>query len=444
LKTRYAKGDTTALPFFKRAVELDPNFAIAYRAMSVIYSNLDEVGRAGENARKAYELRKRASERERFAIEGFYYLTATGELEKAAEVYELWQQTYPRDYLPYNNFAFVSGALGNLDKQLEESREAMRLEPSAAVTYDSLGATCLRTNRLDEADSVYKQAEEHKRENEGILAGRYLLAFLKGDAERMHQLVSAAMGKEGAEDLLLAAQSDTEAWYGRLRNAQELTRRAMESAKRADARETAASYQASAALREAATGDLGLARSEAKAAVSLAPNRNVEAMVALALAQSGDPTEAKKLGANLDKNFPTDTLVQRYWLPTIHAALALEHKDTNRAVDLLRSVSMIELSQPVEANVILCPVYLRGEAYLMLHDGAAAAAEFHKFIDHRGLVGNFSWGVLARLGLARAYALQGDQAQSKAAYQDFFSVWKDADTDIPILQQAKAEYAKLQ
>jgi eukaryotic-like serine/threonine-protein kinase len=443
-KTRYAKGDTAALPLFKRAVELDPNFAIAYRAMSVIYSNLDQVGRAGENARKAYELRKRASERERFAIEGFYYLTATGELEKAAEVYELWQQTYPRDYLPYNNLAFVSGALGNLDKQLRESREAMHLEPSAAVTYDSLGATCLRTNRLNEADSVYKQAEERNRENEGILAGRYLLAFLQGDAARMAHLVSAAMGKEGAEDLLLAAQADTEAWYGRFRNAREMPRRAMDSAKRADAKETAASYQASAALREAAIGDLGLARREAEAAVSLAPNRNVEAMVALALAQAGDPTDVEKLGANLDKNFPLDTLVQRYWLPTIRAALALKHKDPNRAIDLLHSVSEIELSQPVEANVILCPVYLRGEAYLMQHDGTAAAAEFQKFIDHRGLVGNFSWGILARIGLARAYALQGNQARSKAAYQDFFGLWRDADPDIPILEQAKAEYAKLQ
>jgi len=442
-RIRFAKGDTAALPFFKRAVELDPDFAIAYRAMSVIYSNLDEIGRAAENARKAYELREKVSDRERFSIEAFYYLTATGELEKAAKAYELWQQTYPREYIAYVNLAFVSGALGNLEKQLEEDREAMRLEPNAAVNYDALGATCVRLNRLDEAEVVYRQAEERKLESEGLLGGRYQLAFLKGDPAQMAQLISAAMGKPGTEDLLLAAQADTEAWYGRFKNARELTRRAMDSAQNNDARETAATYQVSAALREVESGNREQARAEADAAVKLAPNRNVRSMAALALAQAADSAGAEKLAAELNKTFPLDSLVERYWLPTIRAAVALERKDPHRAVGLLQAASTIELGQPAEVNVILCPVYLRGEAYLMLRDGNAAVAEFQKFINHRGLVGNFPWGALARLGLARAYALQGDTAKARTAYNDFLTLWKDADPDIPVLKQAKAEIAKL-
>jgi predicted Zn-dependent protease len=218
----------------------------------------------------------------------------------------------------------------------------------------------------------------------------------------------------------------------------------MDSDQRNDAKETAALYQAAAALREVESGNRELERSDAVAAVKLAPNRDVRAMAALAFARAGDTADAEKLAAEVDKSFPLDTLVRRYWLPTIRAAVALERKDPRRAVELLQEASTIELSAPVQVAVFLCPVYLRGEAYLALHDGNAAAAEFQKFIDHRGVVVNFPWGVLARLGLARAYALQGDTAKAKTAYQDFLTLWKDADPDIPILKEAKAEYAKLQ
>jgi predicted Zn-dependent protease len=192
------------------------------------------------------------------------------------------------------------------------------------------------------------------------------------------------------------------------------------------------------------SGNREQARAEAKAAVKLAPNRDVRVMAALALARAGDTAGAEKLAAELDKTFPLDTLVQRYWLPTIRAGVALERKDPNRAIELLKVASTIELGAPTNLTIFLCPVYLRGEAYLMLHDGNRAAAEFQKFIDHRGVVVNFPWGALARLGLARAYALQGDTAKARAAYQDFLTLWKDADPDIPILKEAKAEYAKLQ
>jgi len=443
VKTEYAKGLTAGLPFYKRAVEIDPNFAVAYSGMSNVYWALNEVGQGAENIRKAYELREKVSERERFAIEADYFVFATGELEKAAQTLELWQQTYPRDYFPYRRLGNISATLGNWEKALEVFREALRLEPNMVANYLNLAQTYVILNRLDEAEAVYKQAEERKLEDELMLQNRYQLAFLKGNAAQMAQLVSAAMGKPGFEDLLLAAQADTEGWYGKLKNAHELTRRAMDSAQHNDAKETAATYQAAAALREVEVGNREQARAEANAALKLAPNRDVRAIAALALARAGDTAEAEKLAAELDKTFPLHTRVQRYWLPTIRAAVALQRKDPNRAIELLKVASTVELSYPTNLAILLCPAYLRGEAYLMLHDGNAAAAEFQKFIDHRGLVADFPWGALARVGLARAYAMQGDTAKARTAYQDFLTLWKDADPDIPILKEAKAEYANL-
>jgi DNA-binding winged helix-turn-helix (wHTH) protein/tetratricopeptide (TPR) repeat protein len=474
IKTRNAKGETAALPFVKRAVELDPNFAMAYARMSVFYFDVNEEGRGAEYARKAYDLREKVSERERFFIEWMYYRIATGELEKAAQTFEPWQQTYPRDGVPYRALGIVLAALGNWEKALEVWREALRVEPNHVHNYRNLGLAYTTLNRLDEAEAVYKQTEERKLEHELMLQNRYCLAFLKGDAAQMARLVSAAMGKPGFEDLLLNAQADTEGWYGKLKDAYELTGRAMDSAQHNDAKESAAAYQAEAALREVESGNREQARAEANAALKLAPNRMVRAVTALALARAGDAAGAEKLAAELDKTFPLDTLVQRYWLPTIRAGVALERKDPNRAIELLKVASPIELGEPTYLTIFLCPVYLRGEAHLMLHDGNAAAAEFQKFIDHRGLVGNFPWGALARFGLARAYAMQarlpvaavgaqpeaiGDRrkedgarraplqpdarAKARVAYQDFLTLWKDADPDIPILKEAKAEYARL-
>jgi serine/threonine protein kinase/tetratricopeptide (TPR) repeat protein len=470
LKTCYAKGNTSALPFFKRAVDLDPNLAMAYVWMSIVYGDLNEIGRAAENIRKAYDLREKVSERERFFIEGSYYLSATGELEKAAQTYELCQQTYPRDAQSYRSGGFISALLGNYEKALEQFRAGMRLEPNSAICYIQLGFAYMVFNRLDEAEAVYKQAKERKLEHELLLQNLYCLAFLKGDAAQMAQMVSAAMGKPGTEDLLLATQADTEGWYGKLKDAHELTGRAMDSARHNDAKESAAAYQAEAALREVESGNREQARVEAHAALKLAPNRDVRVIAALALARASDTAGAEKLAAELDKTFPLDTRVQRYWLPTIRAAVALERKNPNQAIELLKVASTIELGLPTASlTVILCPVYLRGEAYLMLHDGNRAAAEFQKFIDHRGLVFNFPWGALARLGLARAYALEASTggtavpavrnhasttgetpvpqpdalAKARAAYQDFLTLWKDADPDIPILISAKSEYSKL-
>ena len=345
VKTNNAKGDDASLPFFKRAVDLDPNFASAYGSIAGGYWGLNEVGRAAANARKAYELREKVSERERFSIECDYYRLATGELEKAAQTDELWQQTYPRDGESYYCLGLISAILGNRGKALEELREALRLEPNNGSIYPNLGAAYTALNRLDEAEDVYKQMEERKLENEWLLPSRYGLAFLKGNAAQMAQSVSAAMGKPGSEDQLLAMQADTEGWYGRLKNAHELTGRAMDSAQHNDAKETAAAYQAAAALREVEAGNREQARAEAHAAVKLAPNRDVRAMAALALARAGDTAGAEKLAAELDKTFPLDTMVQRYWLPTIRAGVALERQDPNRAIELLKGASTIELSK---------------------------------------------------------------------------------------------------
>ena len=440
----YTKGEAAATPFLKRAVELDPNFAMAYRALAA-NGSLDQPNLMATYATKAYELRGKVSERERFFIEASYYWYVTGELEKALPVYALWQHTYPRDYSLYVHLSEIYRSLGDLGKSLDNARECMRLEPSRANNNEDLIAAYINLNRLDEAEAASQQAEQRNLESEGLLAVRYRLAFVNGDGTRAAQTLSEAMGKPAIEDRLLAAQSDTEAWYGRFNSARALTRRAMESAERNDAKEVSASYQAEAALRDAEAGKREEARADAGAAAKLAPNRDVLANAALAMARAGDTSAAEKLADELDKSFPVDTIVQRYRLPTIRAAVALERKDPNQAIELLQVTSPIELGD----QGYLLPVYLRGEAYLMLADGKAAAVEFQKFIDHYGLVGNFSWGAMARLGLARAYALeaQRDPAyrdKARTAYQNFLTLWKDADPDIPIYKQAKAEYAKLQ
>lgn len=260
----------------------------------------------------------------------------------------------------------------------------------------------------------------------------------------MAQLAASVTGKRGAEDAMLGAQADTEAWYGRLRAGRDFTQRAMDSALDSGAKETAAGYQIAAALFEAQSGVSEQGRIDANAAIELGPNRDVRAMAAEALAQVGDTAFAEKLATKLDKDFLLDTLVQRYWLPVIRAAILLQRKNPNRAIELLAVASPIELASATNiSNPALWPAYVRGGAYLMLHDGNRAAAEFEKFFEHRGLVRNSQIGMLARLGLARAHALQGYTTKARAAYQDFLTLWKDTDPDIPILKQAQTEYSDL-
>ena len=444
LNKLHAGANTESLAFFSRAVELDPNFAAAYSVMSDVYFIQREPGLAAENIRKAYDLRDRVSPRERLGIEGDYYWRGTGELEKALSSFDLYQQTYPRDASAHNTLGSLYARLGNGEKAEQEFREALRLNPNAPAHYQNLGAILVSLNRFDEAEAVYKLSDERHLPYQGRPKSLYLLAFLKGDQAGMARLAASVAGKRTAEDAMLGAQADTEAWYGRMKAARVFTQRSMEAAMNNDAKETAAGHQAAAALFEAESGEWEQARGDANAAIKLAPNRDVRLTAALALAQADDPAAAEKLATELDKDFPVDTLVQRYWLPVIRAAIALQRKDPNRAIELLEPVRTFDLVGGTNLlNASLFPVYVRGEAYLMVHDGNRAEAEFQKYIDHRGLVRNAPIAMLARLGLARAYAIQGDTAKARAAYQEFLTAWKDADADVPVLQQAKAEYAKL-
>jgi eukaryotic-like serine/threonine-protein kinase len=439
-KTLVGKGDwAAAVPSFQRAIRLDPNFAMAYASLGVGYSNLGETSRASENTKKAYELRERVSEREKFYIESHYYHYVTGDLEKARQAYELWAQTYPRDLVPPSNLGVIYENLGDHDKALAESREALRLDPESGASYANLVAPYLYLNRLQEARATADEAQAKNLDSPPLRFKLYVLAFLKNDAAGMAEQVAWSAGKPGVEDALLGGEADTAAYSGRLVKARELSRRAVTSAERAEEKENAAGNEAEAALREALFGNAAEARQRAGAALELSTGRDVQFYAALALGFAGDAARAQALADDLAKRFPEDTIVQFNYLPTIHAQLALDRNEASQAIETLRAAMPYELGQ----GGGLYPVYVRGEAYLAAHRGSEAATEFQKIFDQRGVVENEPIGALAHLGLARAYSMQGDTAKARSAYQDFLVLWKDADPDIPALVAAKAEYAKL-
>ena len=439
-----AKGDVAGLPYFRRAVELDPNFAAAYASLGVSYANLGQSTVARQNAKKAFDLRERVSDREKFRITAFYYTFVTGEVDKAIQTYQMWKQSYPRDFLPFSNLGDNYMRLGQWEKALRETNDAMALEPNSAVQIGNLAWVQLALNRLEDARTTVEQALARKVDAAILRLATYEEAFLRNDQQTMQQQLAWAAGRSGEEDFLLQLQSDTEAYFGRVAKAREFSQRASDSALRAQAKETAALWRVNAALREAEFGNAASARREAMAALALVPGVDIKYLAALSLARAGDTAQAHKLAQELSSQFPQHTLIQGYWLPSIKAAIELSARNPSGAIELLKSAESYELGQ-CEPMVVgmMYPAYLRGEAYLLAHQGKEAAAEFQKIVDHRGLVLNYPLGALARLGLARSYVLQGDSAKARAAYLDFLNFWKDADTDIPILQQAKAEYAKL-
>ncbi len=443
VRTKKEKGDAEAIPFYRRAIELDSKFAVAYADLGVCYGNLSQASLASENIKRAYELRARVSEREKLRISAYYYAFATRELEKAAETYELWVQSYPRDALPHRDLGVNQAVLGQSDKALLEYEEALRLEPDNVTNYSNAFAAYMDLNRLDDAKAVLDAAASRKLDGLTVHSGRYALAFLRGDKVEMAQQVAWGAGKPGSEDPLLSYQSDTEAYYGRLGAARDYSRRAVDSAIRADSKETAAIWQVNAALREAEFGNVTQAKQGVAAAMALAPGRDVKVIAALTLARAGDAARASALIQELEKSDPLNTVLKVYWQPTIKAAVELNRGNSAQALELLQAVAPYELGGPPPLGQ-LYPVYLRGQVYLVSHQGTSAAAEFQKIVDHRSIVQNFPIGALAHLGLARAYALSGDTAKSKTAYQDFLTLWKDADPEVPILNEAKAEYAKLQ
>lgn len=378
---------------FKRAIELDPNFAVAYAALGIAYSNLGEPGLANGNLGATYSY------------------------------------------------------MGQYEKAVSATLEHLRIDPDDALGYGNLVVQYAALNRFDEAKAAYQQAMARKLEDSGLHANLYGIAFIQADAAEMKSQIAWAAGQPGAEDLLLSLASDTEAFYGHLSKARALSLRAIDSARRSDQKETAAGWQINAALREAEFGNAIQARKATSSALAMASTRDVQILAALALARTGELTEAKRMTQDLAKRFPRDTLINSYWLPTINAAIEINRGNPSKAIEILQVTAPYELGESYpqfQVGGSLYPIYVRAQAYLILHRGDEAAKEFTKILDHRGIIMNCPLGVLARLGLARTYASQGQTAKSRSAYQNFFSLWKDADPEIPVLTQAKAEYAKLQ
>ena len=435
------KGDAQAIPFLKQAIELDPNFPAAYALLSQSYGHLSQPSLQLQYATKAYQLRDRANEREKLIISEIYFV-ATGEIEKEAQAVELSNADFPRD-AGHSGLGADYVHLGQLEKALAEFQEAARQSPNE-LDYSNVGAVYLGLNRLEEAKSTFDAALAHKLDGGALRAQIYFLAFLQGDAAQMAQQVAWGAGKPGDEDVLLSTQSDTEAYYGRMQKARDFSRRAVDSAIRADSKESAAFWQINAALREAEVGNAALARHGVTAALALSSSRDVKIVAALTLAVIGDTPGSGALAEELEKAYPTHTLLHYYWLPAIHAAAENSKGRASPAIVDLQAAVPYELGDGGSFVNYLYPVYVRGQAYLLAHNGTAAVAEFQKVLDHRGIVVNFVTGSLAPLQIGRAYAIAGDAAKAKAAYQDFFTLWKDADPEVPILKQAKVEYGKLQ
>ncbi len=444
LRNRYSKGDAAALPLLKRAVELDPNFAMAYVALGNVYFNLSETALAVAATQKAYVLRDRVSERERLRIDSSYYGLVTGELEKEAQIYQLWKDTYPRDQTPYQNLALYYGYRGQYEKALDGYQEALRLEPTNAMNYLTMAGTYMNLNRFAEAQATLDEAARRKLQPDLVPWIEYMLGFLRDDSREMAKWLVPASSNEGIGDYLLASQSDTEAFHGRLKNARDLSARAVELARQSGNPERAAAWQAHIALRDAELGNSSSARVQASAALSATLAGDVRSVSALALARAGDAARAEAIVKDLKRRFPTDTLLNRYWIPSIQAAIEIDRKNPARAIELLQVASPFELGgKPFDFDM-LYPVYLRGLAYLMQRDGSAAAAEFSKIPEHSGRVTNCSLGALAHLQLGRAYARSGDRSNAQAAFQAFLALWSDADPDIVVLRQAQVEDARLE
>jgi serine/threonine protein kinase/Flp pilus assembly protein TadD len=443
ITTARTKGNAEAIPFMKRAIELDPNFAMADAGLAINYSNLGQASLAADYARKAYDLRDHVSERERYRISALYFQNVTSEVEKATEAYELWAKSYPRDFVPHGNLGFLYANLGQYEKAIEETEAALRLEPTRS-SYGNLASLYIVVNRLKDARQTIQQAQQKSFDDFILRANLYDLSFLSGDTAEMERDMAWAAGRPNEEDQMLNLHADTQAYYGRLGQARDLARRASDSAVRSDAKETGAQWLVYEGLREAELGNVAAARQAVARALALAPGRDVRVLSALALARSGETAQSKSILAALQKSEPTNTYLKVYWFPAIEASIAMAQQVPDRAVVALEPSLPYELGSPPPGNATMYPAYIRGLAYLAQRNGSAAATEFQKFLDHPGIIQNFLLGSLAHLQLGRAYALSGDTAKAKAAYNAFLTLWKGADPDIPILKEAKAEYAKLQ
>jgi serine/threonine protein kinase/Tfp pilus assembly protein PilF len=441
LATWDKQGDRASLPLFQKALDLDPNFAMAYGAIATIYHNLGEDDLASSNTTKAYELRDRVTESEKVSIEARYYQYVNGDMEKAAGVYEVWARNYPEKPGIPNHLAPIYGELGLYDKSIDMFRTAIRLDPTRANAYGSLAVSLIAAGRLDDAGAVLAQADTRKFQTDILLQAAYWRAFVRGDSGEMQRTLARAQEVSGAQSLLLYEQAKTEAYYGHFQKARDLSRVAGDLVVHEGDKESAASWLATDSIREAEAGFVLQARSYLLQAQKMSSGKDVQVLAALVAARIGDLQQAEKLSEELDKKYPQDTFVQRYWLPVIRAALDLRQGRGSKAIDDLEPATALELGD--SSALTLYPAYVRGQAYLVTGDASKAAAEFQKFLNHPGIVLNSPLGPLAHLGRARAFARSGDSAKARDAYRDFLGLWKDADPDIPILKQAQAEYAKL-
>ena len=442
------KGPDTATPFFKHAVELDPNFAVAYAYLGVMASTTLEPSLSVDYRTKAYELRDRASEPEKYWITATYHKGVTGNIPKAIEACDLWIQDYPRSELPHLYLgAAVLPVFGQNERAVEESVAGVRLRPDFPLAYAFAIRAYTALNRFDEARATYAKALERKLHAPYIDVVMYSLAFAQNDTAAMAQHLAKVESLPNWEHQMLNMEGDTAAYSGRLKDAREFSHRAIDRAKHSGEKDAPALYSGTSALREVWFGNTGEARLRAALALKLSTGRDLQYFAALALAYARDDARAKALADDLDKRFPEDTIVQFNYLPSVRGRLALNRGDASAAIESLGAAASYELGGTRAIDLkwtAMFPVFVRGEAYLAAHQGSQAAAEFQKILDHRGLVLNQPIGALAHLGLARAHVLQGDIPKAKVAYLDFLTLWKDANPDIPVLQQAKAEYAKLQ
>jgi DNA-binding winged helix-turn-helix (wHTH) protein/tetratricopeptide (TPR) repeat protein len=443
-----SKGEEASIPFFRRAVELDPKFAMAYAYMSYQYGSSGSTELATENIAKAYELAEHVSDNERFFISAYYYGRAVGNQEKARQICEQWAETYPRDPAPHSFLGgFIYPVLANFDKGMEEARKGMEMAPDQSIFYLELCAESWGAGRRKDSEEVLRLASQRKMETPKLLVFAYDLAFLTDDHDGMQKAVKAAQGNPDAMDWMADAQAFSLAHAGRLEEARVLSHQATELAKQQGDRERAAQFTIKSALWEAFFGNEPEAKQAVASALALANNRELEYAAAIVAGLAGDSKQAQALADRLETEFPEDTSVRFSYLPVIHSIVALNHNDPARAIDALQPAIPYELGAPRCSVVIffgaLYPILFRGEAYLAGHKGPEAAREFQKLLDHSGPMVGDPVSVLAHLGLARSYVLSGDASNARNQYKEFLALWKDADPDLPVLHEAKAELASL-
>jgi len=446
LKAEHESGPLTAIPFYKEAIQVDPDFALAYATLGRAYEDYGQDEEAVRNYSEAFRLRDRLSEREKYFVATLYYETVPGDLAKARESGELWVAAYPRDTYAREKLSTVDSDLGELENAYVQAREALRLDPQSEVNAFNAVLGAISVGRLNETEHILQTAKARGADGEAVHVGQYLFAFQHREFAEMEKQLAWAIDKPGAGEILLAQHSETQAYFGKIRIARDLSKRATATAIRDKAAEMAALYQVVAALRETEVGNVSPVGYSVRRALSLAPTRDVKIQAALVLARSGNAARAQTLLDEIQKQNPANTLVNSYWAPVIEASMEIRNGKPNVALLNLQIVAPYELSMapPAGDDVMMYPTYIRGQAYLAENNGAAAMTEFKKIVDHPGVVLNCIVGALAPLQLARAEAMTGDKVDARKDYQEFLTLWKDADPDIPLLKQAKAEYAKLQ